>query len=222
MENVQDGTVYLGLNADFSDEADTAVGWSGHWESSRGSQFETGPDFLDASDAVTWWRERGAKRIYIRLDFSEYLWAGEGIPPDDSSILSVFDPADARGRPDGAARTLDAERRAFAEVQGAERVTAALDEGHRLTRRREALHLSIKDLADRVGQSRQWLLDVESGKSTYDVTFSQWVYLVWATRKGWPDEMRVSETRSVGWVAQRGQLLREAEVVVNKMIGLYD
>jgi transcriptional regulator with XRE-family HTH domain len=91
-----------------------------------------------------------------------------------------------------------------------------------LRRRREALHLSINDVADRVGQSTQWLLDAESGKSTYDVTFSQWVNLVWATRQGWPDEMRTCETGSVGWVAQRGQFLREAEVLVNKMLGLYD
>lgn len=222
MENVQDGTVYLCLDADLFDEEDTAVGWSGHWESGDRSHFESGPDFLDARDAVTWWRERGAKRIFIRLDFREYLWAGDGTPPDDSSALSVFDPADARGRPDGAARTVDAERRAFAEVQGAERVAAALDEGHRLTRRRENNHLSVNDLADRVGQSPQWLLDLESGTSTYDVTFSQWVNLVWATRSGWPDEMRMSETRSAGWVAPRGQFLREAEVFVNTMIGLYD
>jgi hypothetical protein len=220
MENVQHGAVYLGLNADLFDETNTAVRWSGHWEGDD-SQFETGPDFLVASDAVTWWRQRGAKRIYIRLDFGEYLWAGEGVPPGDSS-LSVFDPADPRGRPDGAARTLEIERRAFAEVRQAEQVASALDEGHRLTRRREAMELSIIDLADRVGQSTQWLLDVESGTSTYDVSFSQWVDLVSATRPGWPKEMRTRETRSVGWVARRGQFLREAEVFVNQLLGLYD
>jgi hypothetical protein len=222
MENVEDGTVHLTLNADLFDEERTAVVWSGYWESGDKSQLESGPDFLDAADAVAWWRERGAKRIYIRLDLRENLWAGEGVAPEESATLPVFDPADARGRPDGAARTLDAERRAFAEVQGAERVAAALDEGRRLTRRREAVHLSIDDLADRLGQSTQWLLDLESGASTYDATFSQWVTLVWATRQGWPDEMRSSETRSVAWVAQRGQFLREAEVFVNKMLGLYD
>jgi hypothetical protein len=219
MENVQDGVVHLGLNADLFAEEDSPVVWSGHWESSDRSSIETGPDFLDASEAVTWWRERGAKRIYIRLDFRELLWAGEGNPPDDST-LSVFDPADARGRPEGAARTLAAERRAFAEVQRTERVAAALDEGQRLTRRREAMHLSVNDLAHRVGRPTRWLLDVESGKSTYNVTFSQWVNLVWATREGWPDEMRTRDIGSVGWVAPRGQFLREAEVLVNDAIGL--
>jgi hypothetical protein len=221
MEHVQNGTVYIGLNADLLDEANTAVRWSGHWEG-EGSQFETGPDFIDASDAVTWWRERGAKRIYVRLDFSEYLWAGEGVAPDDSSTPSVFDPADPRGRPEGAARTLDVERRAVAEVHQAEQAATSIDEGHRLTRRREAMQLSINELADRVGQSTQWLLDVESGKSTYDVTFSEWVELVSATRPGWPEEMRTRDIRSVGWVARRGQFLREAEVFVNRLLGLYD
>lgn len=221
MEKVQRGAVYLGLECDLFDETNTAVRWSGHWEGD-GSQRETGPDFLDASEAVTWWRQRGAKRIYIRLDFSEYLWAGEGVPPDDSSTLSVFDPTDPRWRPDGAARTLEVERRALAEVRRAAQVSSAVDEGHRLTRRREAMQLSIDYLADRVGQSTQWLLDVESGTSTFDVSFSQWVDLVSATRPGWPDELHTRETRSVGWVARRGQFLREAEVFVNQLLGLYD
>lgn len=222
MGNVQDGTVYLGLNDALIDEENSAAGWSGHCEYGDGSQFENGPDFLDAGDAVTWWRKRGAKRIYIRLDFGEYLWAGEGSPSDDSSKLAVFDLTDPRGRPDGAAKTVDAKRRANAEIESADRAAAALDEGRRLTRRREAIHLSIEELADRVGRSTQWLLDVESGKATYDVTFSKWVSLVSATRPGWPEEMRTGDIGSVGWVAQRGQLLREAEVFVNNMLGLYD
>jgi hypothetical protein len=222
MGSVQDGTVYLGLDDDLFDEENTAAHWTGHCEFGDGSQFENGPDFLDASDAVTWWRKRGAKRIYIRLDFQEYLWAGEGSPSDDGTTLSVFDPADPRGRSDGAANTLDAKRRAFSERESVERVAAALDEGRRLTRRREAIHLSIDELADRVGQSTEWLADVESGESTDDVTFSQWVNLVWTTRQGWPEEVRTRDDRNVGWVAQRGQFLREAEAFVDKLLGLYD
>lgn len=222
MESDQDGTVYLSLVEDFSDAENLTARWAGHVESGDRSQFEVGPDFLDASDAVSWWRKRGAERIYIRLDFEEYLWAGEGSPPDDRSTPFVFDPADPRGRPEGATRALDAQRQAYAAVESAERVGAALEEGRRLTRRREAIGLSEYELADRVGQSTEWLLAVESGTSTYDVAFSQWVSLVWATRHGWPEEMRSSETGNLGWVAQRGQFLREAEVFVNKTLGLYD
>jgi transcriptional regulator with XRE-family HTH domain len=82
--------------------------------------------------------------------------------------------------------------------------------------------LSIDELANRVGVSSEWLADVEAGKTTYEVTFSQWINLVWATRKGWPDEMRSTKTGVGGWVAWQGQLLREAEISVNKRLGLYD
>ena len=222
MANVQEGTVYLSLDADVFDDEGTVARWVGHCEFEDRSQIESGPEFIDASDAVNWWRTRGAKRIYIRLDFGEYLWAGEGPPPDAPSPLSVFDADDPRGRPGGAAQTFDERRRHFSDAVIATREAASLDEGRRLTRRREAVHLSAEDLADRVGQSTEWILDIESGKSTYDVSFSQWIDLVWTTRHGWPEETRVGESESTGWVAQRGQFLREAEIFVNNMLGHYD
>jgi DNA-binding XRE family transcriptional regulator len=181
-----------------------------------------GPEFLDANDAVNWWRERGAMRILVRLDFGKYLWAGEGPPPDEPSTLSVFNPDDPRGRPEGAAKTSKERRRDFADAVSARRLSFALDEGRRLTRRREAVHLSKRELANRVGQSEQWLLDAESGKLSDQVTFSQWVDLVWATRPGWPEERRASKATNAGWVAHQGQYLREAEVLVNSVLGLYD
>ncbi|HUY42320.1 MAG TPA: helix-turn-helix transcriptional regulator [Acidimicrobiales bacterium] len=222
MGNVQDGTVYLSLVGDLFAEGNTGVCWAGHCEFRDDSPIEFGPEFVDASDAVHWWRQRGAERIFIRLDFAQYLWAGEGPAPDDAATIVVFDPADPRGRPEGAAKTLDGERRAIVEGERAERGAVALEEGRRLTRRREAVSLSPDELAARVGRSTTWLLDVESGRSTYDVTFAQWVDLVWATREGWPEETRHSDTKSVGWVTHRGQLLREAEIFVNDMLNLYD
>ena len=222
MENVQDATVYLSLLGDPFDEGNTGAHWGGHCEFRGDSPIEFGPDFVDANDAVTWWRQRGVKRIFIRLDFAQYLWAGEGPAPGDGDTLPVFDPADPRGRPEGAAKTLETERRAIIEGERVEREAAALEEGRRLTRRREAVSLSPDELADRVGQSTQWLLDVESGKSTYEVTFPVWVDLVWATREGWPEERRRSDAKSVAWAAFRGQLLREAEVFVNEKLGFYD
>jgi hypothetical protein len=222
MGSIQDGTVYLSLDVDVFDEENTVARWNGHCQFGDSSQIELGPEFLDANDAVEWWRERGATRIYIRLDFGEYLWAGERPPPGERSSLSVFDPADPRGRPEGAVKTSDERRRVFAEVVSARRLAAALDEGRLLTRRRESAALSVTELADRVGQSTQWLVDVESGKPTNDVPFSQWVDLVWATRPGWPEERRLVESKTVSWVARRGQFLREAEIFVNKKLGLYD
>jgi len=223
MGRVQDGTVYLSLDVDVFDDDDKAVPhWNGHCQFDDGSPIEMGPEFVDASDAVTWWRERGATRIFIRLDFEKYLWAGEGPAPEGRTMASVFDPADPRGRPEGAVKTSEEQRRVFADEVSARRLSFALDEGRRLTRRREAVHLSMGELADRVGQSEQWLLDAESGKLVGDVTFSQWVDLVWATRPGWPDEKRTRKTTNASWVAHQGQYLREAEVFVNSVLGLYD
>jgi hypothetical protein len=105
MASIQDSAVYLSLNFDFSDESSTDIHWSGHCEYSSESGYENGPDFEDASDAVTWWRKRGARRILIRLDLRETLWAGDGSPPSDDKIgvtISVFDPSDPRDRPKGA------------------------------------------------------------------------------------------------------------------------
>ena len=222
MGSVHDGVVYLCLDGDFFGDENTVAHWTGHCEFSDDSPFENGPDFLDAGEAVTWWRQRGAKRIYIRLDFQETLWAGEGTSPADSVEIATFDFADPRGRPRGARETFETMRLAFAEKQASEHALAAFEEGCRLTQRRESVNLSIDELANRVGVSSEWLGDVESGKSTEEVTFSQWVNLVWATRRGWPDEMRSVTTGSVGWVAQQGQFLREAEVFVNNKLGLYD
>jgi hypothetical protein len=222
MASIQDGTVFLSLDVDVFDEENKAPRWNGHCQFDDASQFEVGPEFPDASDAVTWWRERGATRILIRLDFGEHLWAGDGPPPDEIPPIELFDPADPRGRPEGAGKTADARRRVFADVMSARRLALALDEGRRLTRRREAAHLSVDELATRVNQSPQWLLDAEWGKLPTDVTFPQWVNLVWATRPGWPEEKRTNESANFAWVAGQGQFLREAEVLVNNILGIYD
>jgi hypothetical protein len=222
MGSIRDGTVYLCLDVDICDEEDTGARWNGHCEYRDGSHPEFGPDFLDANDAVTWWRERGATRIYIRLDLEETLWAGEGSSPADSAKIAAFDFSDPRGRPEGARKTLEGLRRALAEREASEHGAGALEEGRRLTQRREFVDLSIDELANRVGESSEWLADVEAGKTTSEVIFSQWLNLVWATRKGWPDEMRSTKSEVSGWVARQGQFLREAEISVNQMLGLYD
>jgi DNA-binding XRE family transcriptional regulator len=223
MGSVQDGTVYLSLDADaVFDEENTEAHWTGNCQFSDGSPPEDGPAFVDAGEAVTWWRQRGATRICIRLDFEETLWAGEGAFLSGSESIATFDFADPRGRPEGARETLAGMRRTFAERESSQHAARACEEGRRLTRRRESMDLSIDELANRVGVSSEWLPNVEAGKTTYEVTFPQWITLVWATRKGWPDEIRSAKTGASAWVARRGCFLREAELHVNERLGLYD
>ena len=218
MGRVQDGTVYLSLEH----QNDNECFWSGSCQFHDNSPDEDGPTFSDASDAVDWWRSRGAKTILIRLDFSEYLWAGEGSPPEDCAAMPTFDATDPRGRPEGAKRTFEEHDRVEAVRANIEQAAAAIEEGRRLSVRRESEGLSVDELADRVGATPQWLLDVESGKSTFEVTLTEWINLVWATRPGWPDEMSKVEPRRFGWVARRGQFLSQAEKLVNASINLED
>jgi transcriptional regulator with XRE-family HTH domain len=221
MRSVRNGTVYLALDDDFLDEREGEGFWCGSCQFLDGS-VEEGPTFTDAEDAVSWWRRRGATTIVIRLDFHEHLWAGEGRPPEGSEAMPIFDPEDPRGRPEGAKKTIEAERRAWAERDRAEKLANANAEGQRLSRRRESVGLTVEELAERVGETPSWLLDVESGLSTQSVTLSQWIMLVWATRPGWPEEMNKVEPRRFGWVAWEGQFLNEAEAIVNRKLGLED
>jgi hypothetical protein len=219
MRSVQNGTVYLALDEDFLDERGGEGLWFGSCQFPDGS-FEEGPTFSDAEVAVSWWRERGATAIAIRLDSHEYLWAGEGRPPEGVTAMRIFDPEDPRGRPEGARETIKAQKMANAEYDRTERVANDIDQGQRLSRRRESVGLTVEQLAKRVGETSTWLLDVESGLSTRSVALSQWTLLVWATRPGWPDEMNIVERRRIGWVVRNGQYLNEAEAMVNRMLGL--
>jgi hypothetical protein len=221
MGRVQDGKVYITLDADSFDEIGGEARWSGSLQFLDDSLIEEGPTFRDASDAVSWWRSRGANEIYIRLD-DEYSWAGEGAPPDDWAARPIFDQEDPRGWPDGAKRTIEARRRAGSEQASAEQAAAASDEGRHLSVLRESAGLSIDELANRVGVPPQWLLDVESGTPNFDATMSQWIQVVWATRPGWPDAMSKFEPPSNGWVVRNGRFLSEAERIVNSAIALED
>jgi hypothetical protein len=218
MRSVRNGTVYLALDDDFLDERVGEGLWYGSCQFSDGA-VEEGPSFTDAEDAVSWWKKRGATTILIRLDFHEYLGAGEGHPFEGSEAMRIFDPEDSRGRPEGARKTIETLRRAEAERDRAEQDANAIAEGERLSRRRETVGLTVEELAERVGEPPKWLLDVESGLSTQSVTLSQWIMLVWATRPGWPEEMKKVEPRRIGWVARKGQFLNEAEAMVNRMLG---
>jgi transcriptional regulator with XRE-family HTH domain len=221
MRSVEEGTVYLSLERIGDDDVCDDV-WGGSCQFHDDSPIVDGPTFADASDAVEWWRSRGAKTILIRLNFNEHFWAGEGTPPEDCAEMPIFDANDPRGRPEGARRTIEEHDRAEAVRANTEQVEAAIEEGRQLTVRREAEGLSVDELADRLGTTPQWLLDVESGKSSFQVTLTQWINIVWATRPGWPNEKSNAEPRRIGWVARHGQFLSQAERIVNESINLED
>jgi len=221
MGELRDRVVYLTLFCKL-DEVFTESRWIGHCEFSDSSPFENGHDYADACPAVSWWRERGARRIYIRLNSSGFMWAGDGPPLESSKAMPLFDPADPRGRLEGAATTMEAERSTHARQSDVERVALAIEEGRRRRRQRETLSLSVEELASRVEIMPKWLPDVESGTITSDVTLSEWINLAWATRLGWPDEGRNVKPGHVGWTAQHGSFLREAEEIVHTTLGIHD
>jgi DNA-binding XRE family transcriptional regulator len=136
--------------------------------------------------------------------------------------MPTFDATDPRGRPEGAKSTFEEHDRVEAVRANIELAAAAIEEGRRLSVRRESEGLSVDELADRIGATPQWLFDVESGKSTFEVTLTEWINLVWATRPGWPDEMSTVKPRRFGWVARQGQFLSQAEKLVNASINLED
>lgn len=104
-------------------------------------------------------------------------------------------------------------------TEAAERLQRAVDEGDRLRTRREAVGLTVADLAARVGHDPSWISDIESGRTALEVRLKQWVDLVWATQDAWPDARRTNGTGSrFGWVASEGKQLAMAEQLVRRRL----
>ncbi len=187
---------------------------------------ERGPSFADASDAVKWWRQRGAEWIVIQIDSSEDLWAGVGPPPLAGAAderMAVFSDDDPRGRPEGAFATAEAARKRFETLFAHHQEQRWIEQGDQLRRRREAVGVSLEDLASRIGVDPSWVEDVELGRTTMEVTLGEWVELVWATREPWPDNRRMEETHrssSRSWMAPN--LLAAAEDQVSECLALND
>jgi hypothetical protein len=220
MKSLPDGMVWLALEIDLDEGVQSR--WGGYFDSNDKSVPEESPEFADAADAVQYWRERGATNICIRLDNTEYLWAGVGLPPEECALLPIFDPNDPRGRPEGTKKTTVTFHREMNEHMKADEVARVRAEGEALTRRREAMGLSVADLAERVGKTPEWLLTVEGGKLTEDVTMGEWLDLVWATREGWPDERASAGERQFRWSAPQGQFLHEAESIIANLLRRHD
>jgi hypothetical protein len=212
VSDIPSGRVYLALTfyGPGPDDDYLRPRWAGYQETDEG--IEAGPEFADAGDAVRWWRERGAEWILIRIDATEHLWAGTGPQPvDNDGPIPEFSFDDPRGRPEGAMKSARAAREDNMERQAADEVRLAFEEGARLKRRREGVGLSVVELATRIGVDPSWIESVESGRATSEVTMSQWVDLVWATREPWPDDRRHQGQMMVGWV---GESLVDAEDIV--------
>ncbi len=196
--------------------------WGGHREVPGGQDMEPGPDFLDASEAVQWWRDRGADQVFINLDGSEYLWAGVGPPPEDT--MTVFSSDDPRGRHEDALLMAEAGRKRVREKRSLQRAQASIKLGEDLRRRRERTGLSVEELASRINGSIAWVTDVESGRTALEVDHNRWVGIVWATREPWPDERRYQpktddgKVRRYGWVDGEGAGLARAEESVRRWL----
>jgi hypothetical protein len=204
--------------------------WTGHRDFGN-PDIENGPDFLDASEAVRWWLNRGATRILLNLDGSEYLWAGVGPPPFDETAgapRKVFSHEDPRGRPEGAramaetdrTRTIDLD----AQREKERREWTRIKLGGDLRRRRERIGISLEELARRLEVEPSWVRDIESGQTSLQVDYSQWVEIVWATRQPWPDARRTrpkpndEKVRRFGWVDNGGGGLLRAEAAVRSWL----
>lgn len=155
------------------------------------------PEFPSAREAVQWWRDQGINRIFVsfdaQLDRWRWEWAGSGNPPEDPETgraLANFSADDPRGDPEGAWAIVRQDQERFQKEM--RELFAARDRelGQRLRLRREALNLSIDEVANRIGVDPSWVEDVEGGVTTARTPLTRWVQLVWATRTPWPDERR--------------------------------
>ncbi len=67
-------------------EANERSWWSGIGEGDApGGNYRLSPSFASVLDAIAWWQERGNDFILVRLDDSEYRWAGDGPVPVDGT-----------------------------------------------------------------------------------------------------------------------------------------
>ena len=224
------GTVFLTFDYGWTDadaEEELKPSWGGHREIPGEQRIEPGPDFRDATEAVQWWRDRGATRIRINLDGTEYLWAGTGVPPKDAwtgIAMEVFSPDDPRGRPAGAVAMAEEARQRTREEWASQRANVPIRLGRDLKRRRERARITTNELAARIGVEPSWVSDVESGRTALAVTHNQWVDIVWATREPWPDARRYEpkpddgRVRRFGWVGGAGGGLVHAEDSVRRWL----
>jgi hypothetical protein len=111
MGDVSNGRVYVGLDhgwLDADSDEEPRPFWCGQCEFDGQDTRENGPEFLDASDAVRWWQNRGAKWILVDMGDGSFTWAGDKgpheVPKEDRRGVRVdlFSHDDPRGRAEAA------------------------------------------------------------------------------------------------------------------------
>jgi hypothetical protein len=196
--------------------------WSTSELDERGLEVGEGPEFFAAADAVRWWRDRGETVIYIELELNSGVrhWAGTEAAPTDPQTgrsMPTFADTDPRGTREGAIASLRSASEIFDQWWSVWRAEEDRKLGAQFTSRREAAHLSIDVVAERVGVTRTWLEDVENGTLARQLTTPQWIDLVWATSETWPDARRsrlVMPTQGGWWAPYGYTRLSHAEDLV--------
>jgi transcriptional regulator with XRE-family HTH domain len=209
MGDVSNGRVYVGFDCGWLDadsDEEPRPFWHGQCELDGQDAPENGPEFLDASDAVRWWQDRGAKWILVNMGDGSFAWTGENVPDDVPGEnrrgvrVDLFSHEDPRGRAEAALVLSKASRLRTRESFARQRMDMAVRLGQDLRRRRERVGVSMDELASRIDVAPSWVADVESGRTAFEVSHKQWDDIVWATREPWPDPRRTEPKPNDGKV----------------------
>lgn len=147
-------------------------------------QLQVSPRFADAADAVEWWSSYTDDITVSLGEPDERLRVTHGT--STSLPGPFFDPLDPRGRQSGARETA-LQHRMHKESQRREAMASRMvADGAEVRRRREALGLSIDELATRSGLSAERISSLETGNDDSYGDFRAWSDIAWALTEPWP------------------------------------
>src|SRR5487761_1655731 len=167
--------------------------WSGIGQNEAGGDYLLSPSFGTLPEAIGWWKDRGEDFILVRIDDSEYLWAGEGRAPVDARGDFQF-----RNLDDALANDPDTSQTRISTVDDQTKLASKSALGNDICRRREAGALSLKEVARRMEVDEEWLSEVEGG-SLKGVDQAVLLRFVGATSEFWPN-VNLSTRQNLGWV----------------------
>lgn len=154
---------------------------------------EAGP-FDSVAAALDWCSGGGITDVYVDVAGTRY-WAGSGAPSDG------FEALDLNNLGVLIARQL-AERSTWMELMD-EQVSAPLNEvSSELRQRRLGSGISVVELARRISEAPEWVLQVENGSLDGQLSLPQVVRWVWGTDEKWTPELSLDEALGlpVSWV----------------------